>query len=101
MLYINNKEKLNRIENKTDFFVITDFDRTLTTKESEPSMGIIPQYLKGECLEKRTKIFEHYRPIELDYTLDNKTKEKYMRQWARESFTLLSKDGTQEVVDNS
>ena len=70
MIYINNEKKLKRIKNEKDIFVITDFDRTLTTKESEPSMGIIPEYLGGKCLEERLKIFKHFRPIELDYTID-------------------------------
>lgn len=101
MIYINNKEKLNRIKNEKDFFVITDFDRTLTTKQSEPSMGIIPEYLGGNCLEERLKIFKHYRPIELDYTLKKEIKEKYMKEWARASFTLLSKYVTEEIVEKS
>lgn len=101
MIYINNKEKLNRIKKENDFFVITDFDRTLTTKSSEPSMGIVPEYLGGKCLEERLKIFNHYRPIELDYTLEKELKEKYMREWARESFTLLSKYITEENIEKS
>ena len=60
MPYIISKEKLNKFNNLNNYSVITDFDRTLTTAESEPTMGVIPQYLGGECLEKRTKIYEHY-----------------------------------------
>lgn len=101
MIYINNKEKLNKIRREKDFFVITDFDRTLTTKQSEPSMGIVPEFLGGECLEKRLKIFNKYRPIELDYTLDKVEKEKYMKEWARASFTLLSNYVIEEIVDKS
>ena len=69
MIYINNNEKLNRIRKEKDIFVITDFDRTLTTKQSEPSMGVIPKFLGGKCLEERLKLYNHYRPIELDYSL--------------------------------
>ena len=101
MIYINNKEKLNKIRQEKDIFIITDFDRTLTTKESEPSMGIIPEYLGGKCLEKRQKIFNHYRPVELDYTLEPTIKQKYMRDWARESFTLLCDFTTKEVIHKS
>ena len=101
MIYINNKEKINRIKNIKDFFIVTDFDRTLTTKQSEPSMGIIPKFLGGKCLEERLKIFNHYRPIELDYTLEEELKQKYMRDWAKESFNLLSKYVTEEVVAKS
>lgn len=101
MIYIINKEKYNKLKKINNYFVITDFDRTLTTAESEPTMGIIPQYLGGECLEKRTKIYEQYRPLELDYTIEQKEKQKIMKEWAKESFTLLSKYITKEGIEKS
>jgi len=101
MPYIISKEKLNKFNNLNNYFVITDFDRTLTTAESEPTMGVIPQYLGGECLEKRTKIYEHYRPLELDYTIEENKKQQIMKEWAKESFTLLSKYITKESIKNA
>lgn len=102
MIHINNNEKLDRLKNLSDdFYVITDFDRTLTSKESEPSMGIVPKYLGGECLEERTKIFEYYRPLELDYTLNVIEKQKIMKEWANKSFTLVSKYITQDIIDKA
>lgn len=98
MIYINNKEKVNTLKKSTNFYVITDFDRTLTTKESEPSMGIIPQYLGGECLKKRTEIFEYYRPLELDYNIPPEKKTEIMKEWAQKSFTLLSNYITEEKI---
>ena len=97
MIYINNQEKINNFK-KENFYVITDFDRTLTSKESEPSMGIVPRYLGGECLEERTKIFNHYRPLELDYTISIEEKQKIMKEWANKSFTLISKYLTQDII---
>ena len=101
MIYINNKEKVNNLKESTNFYVITDFDRTLTTKESEPSMGIIPRYLGGECLKKRTEIFEYYRPLELDYNIPPEEKTEIMKEWAQKSFTLLSNYITEEIVHKS
>ena len=99
MIHINNNEKLDKLKNLSDdFYVITDFDRTLTTKESEPSMGIVPKYLGGECLAKRTEIFNYYRPLELDYTIEKKEKQRIMKEWANKSFTLLSKYLTQDII---
>jgi len=98
MVHINNNEKLGRLKELSDFYVITDFDRTLTTKESEPSMGIVPKYLGGKCLQERTKIFNYYRPLELDYTIEKKEKQKIMKEWANKSFSLLSKYLTQDVI---
>ena len=100
MIYINNQEKINNFK-KESFYIITDFDRTLTTKESEPSIGIVPTYLGGECLEERMKIFNYYRPLELDYTLGIAEKQKIMKEWANKSFTLLSKYITEDNINKS
>ena len=97
MIYINNKEKINNFK-KESFYIITDFDRTLTSKESEPSMGIVPKYLGGECLRERMEIFNYYRPLELDYTISTEVKQKIMKEWANKSFTLLSKYLTQDII---
>lgn len=98
MIHINNKEKVNNFKEVDSYYVITDFDRTLTSKDSEPSMGIVPKYLGGECLAERTKIFEFYRPLELDYTIEEKEKQKIMKEWANKSFTLLTKYLTQDII---
>jgi 5'-nucleotidase len=100
MIYINNKEKINNFK-KESFYIITDFDRTLTTKESETSIGIVPKYLGGECLEERMKIFNYYRPLELDYTLDVTDKQKIMKEWANKSFTLVSKYITEDNINKA
>lgn len=90
MVHINTT-KIDKFKNlKDDYYVITDFDHTLTTAKSSASMGIIPKFLGGECLKQRLKIYEYYRPLELDYTIDLKEKQRIMREWARKSFTLLS-----------
>ena len=101
MIYINNKEKLNRLNKIQNYYVVTDFDRTLTTKESEPSMGVVPKHLGGECLRQRMKIFNYYRPLELDYTIKEQEKLKIMKEWANKSFTLVSKYITQDVIDKA
>lgn len=100
MIYINNQEKINNFK-KENFYIITDFDRTLTTKESEPSIGIVPKYLGGECLEERMKIFNYYRPLELDYTLDVMEKQKIMKEWANKSFTLVAKYITEDNINKA
>lgn len=100
MIHINNQEKINNFK-KESFYVITDFDRTLTTKNSEPSMGIVPKYLGGECLKERMEIFNYYRPLELDYTIKEQEKQKIMKDWANKSFTLLSKYLTENIINKS
>ena len=101
MIYINNENKLNIFNKTKKFYVITDFDRTLTSKDSEPSMGIVPHFLGGECLSERTKIFNYYRPLELDYTIKEQEKQRIMKEWANKSFTLVSKYITQDIIDKA
>lgn len=63
--------------------------------------GVIPNFLGGELLEKRTKIFNYYRPIELDYTLKLEEKQKMMKEWANKSFSLISEYITEDIIDKS
>ena len=101
MIYINNKEKIEKLKKLNNYYIITDFDRTLTTKQSEPTMGIVPKHLGGESLEERMKIFNYYRPLELDYTINEIEKRKIMEEWANKSFTLLSKYLTQNIINEA
>ena len=102
MKYINNKEKLEQFKKSNNFFAIIDFDRTLTSGESDASLGIIPKFLGGKCLEERIKTYNHYRPLELDYTIEKEEKRKIMKEWATKTFTLLSKYLVSEkIIDDS
>lgn len=102
MIYINSREKLEQFKNANDFYVIIDFDRTLTTYESDASMGIIPKFLGGELLKERIKIHDYYRPLELDYTLSPEERSRIMKEWATTSFTLLSKYlKSEEMIENA
>lgn len=102
MVHINTT-KIDKFKNlKDDYFVIADFDHTLTTAKSTASMGIVPKYLGGECLENRLKLYNYYRPLELDYTIKLEEKQKLMKEWATKSFTLLSKHiKSEETIRNS
>lgn len=98
MEYYNNKEKIERLKNIKDYVVLIDFDKTLTTSDSDSSVGTIPNFLGGECLKKRTKNFEYYRPIELDYNLSKQEKLKLMKEWAEKSFSLIAEYATENIV---
>lgn len=102
MIYINT-EKIDKFKNLgNDYYVIADFDHTLTTAKSTASMGIIPKFLGGECLKQRLAIYEYYRPLELDYSIEENEKQELMKEWATKSFTLLSKYiKSEETIKNS
>lgn len=98
MEYYNNKEKIEKLKNIKDYVVIIDFDKTLTTSDSDSSVGTIPNFLGGECLERRTKNFQYYRPLELDYNLSKENKQKLMKEWAEKSFSLISEYATESII---
>jgi len=100
MIYINSKKRDN-LKHVKDYAVITDFDWTLSTVTSQTSMGIVPDYIGGELLEKRKEIFEYYHPIELDYTIPDDEKSKLMKEWAQKSFSLLSEYITEDIIINA
>lgn len=90
-----NKEILERIKdwNKDNIHILTDFDRTLTVGESESSWGILSAggFISPEYKEERQKLYEKYRPIEIDETLDFDTKNKLMIEWWNKHINLLIK----------
>lgn len=101
MIYINNTDKIERLKKVNDYCVILDFDRTITTKESDSSLGVLPNYIGGEFLETRTKIHDYYRPKEIDYSIGTKEKQELMKKWAFKSFELLTKYIREEDIDKA
>lgn len=92
MKYINHIDKLDKIKlTKNNYYVVLDFDKTITSKESLDSwMALIDINIYGEsCKKDIEKLNAKYEPFELDYTLEEKIKEKYMEEWYRKSMDLL------------
>lgn len=83
MVYIN-EEKIKNIHlNNNNFYVVMDFDKTITTSKGVDSWTILqnptimnPQFEKDSLL-----LYEKYGPIELDYSLDSVTKSNFMKEW--------------------
>ena len=59
---------------------------------------MIPLFLGGEELEKQQKLFNFYRPIELDYKMSPRKKQKHMKEWAQTAFYNLSQVITEDIV---
>lgn len=83
MVYIN-EEKIKNIHlNNNNFYVVMDFDKTITTSNGTDSWTILqnptimnPQFEKDSLL-----LYEKYGPLELDYSLDSVSKSNYMKEW--------------------
>lgn len=89
------KKVLDKIKdwNKDNVYVLTDFDRTLTAGDSESSWGVLATSgsMLQEYNEERTKLYQKYRPIEIDETIDFETKNKLMIEWWEQHINLLIK----------
>jgi 5'-nucleotidase len=103
MLYINNDKLKNTNFTASNFYVVIDFDRTLTSNKSLGSWAVLenPELFSKDFVNDSHKLMEKYYPYEIDYTLDFKTKEKYIAKWYYENMDLFYKYGlTQEILLN-
>ena len=101
-IHISNQDKLKskikhlRESGMEKLHIITDFDRTLTTRNSDgtiatTSWAIFAQVLPESYVVERKELFEHYRPIEIDTSLDIETRARHMEEWWKKHLDLLIK----------
>lgn len=81
-------------------YVVTDFDRTLTIGESESSWGILStgDFVCQEYIQDRNKLYEKYRPIEIDEKMNCNKKNQYMIEWWNKHISLFIKYKLKEEV---
>lgn len=94
MRYENNSDKLEKIRLvKDNYYVILDFDGTVTSADSLDSwMAIIDFEIYGEeCKKEIEQLNAKYKPIESDYELDYDIKKQHMADWYRKSMDILYK----------
>lgn len=85
MKYLKKKQiKLN----KDNYYVVIDFDRTLTAGNSADSWAASGNQLGKQFLEKMDFLYQEYRPIELDYQITFEEKNKAMETWYQECMDL-------------
>ena len=103
MIYYNS-DKVKNIKNISDnsLYVVTDFDRTLTLGSSKSSWEILSSsFVDKNYIVERDKLAKIYRPIEVDETIDEKTKNKKMVKWWQKHIELLIKYKLKEEVINN
>ncbi len=96
MIYINNENKIKALEkkfNKENICIFLDFDKTITSNESEDSWTVSAnkKIIGEDIYNELDKYCEKYEPIEFDYTIDAKQKEEYMQEWYIKSMELYYK----------
>lgn len=91
MVYYNtDKLKKTKLTNH-NYYILLDFDKTITSKESLDSwMALVDIEIYGETCQKEMETLNaYYAPIEFDYTIEKKKKEQYIEQWYQKSMDLL------------
>lgn len=105
MIYINNKNKIEKFKKtRESYCIFLDYDRTITTAESDDSWAASAnRKVVGDVIADNLDIlYEKYSPIELDYTLDIKEKEQYMIEWYQKCMDLYHDNNlTKEMLNKS
>lgn len=88
----NLSKKLEGI-NKDNVFVVADFDKTITTKDSNTTFSLFSKsgFYPEEYTRDREELYQYYRPIELDSKISDEEKYKYMKEWQERAYQLLLK----------
>ncbi len=77
-------------QNFNDVYVVADFDRTITKGNSQTSWSILAKsnLLPSSYVKERQELYEKYRPIELDETLESSIKSNLIKEWFQKHIEL-------------
>ena len=94
--------KTNLSFNLDKLYIVTDFDHTLTTKDSQNCWGVLSSIpnVNKEYIKKSHKNNDYYLPIEQDTNLDYETKNMNMQRWYTNHFDMLIKYKIKEIEIN-
>ena len=99
MIYINSKDKIKNINlEDNNYYVVIDFDKTLTSGESVTSWGLTAKSngIGPDYTEKRMALFNKYRPIEIDPNISEEKKSIAMTEWWQLHINLFYEYGIKE-----
>lgn len=103
MIYINNKEKIQNLKlDKNNFYVVADFDQTLTEGSSHSTWEVTAssEQLGNEYIKRRDDLYNYYRPIEIAHNISDDEKCKLMSKWWKEHINLFFEYGLDEQILN-
>jgi 5'-nucleotidase len=106
MKYINTN-KLEQLKiNKNNVYIVIDFDKTITSKNSSDSWDVSGKLLGEDFKKELNTLYEKYRPIELDNNISIKEKETAMVEWYEKCMYLyykyhLTQEKLKESVEKS
>ncbi len=102
---INDKAKNKLpINDFSSYYVVADFDRTITSGSSKTSWSILAgsDLVPKEYIKERDAYYEIYRPIEIDETLEPEYRKEKVKEWFRLHIELFVKYKlTEEVFEKA
>lgn len=83
-----------------NMYVVADFDRTITNGSSKTSWSILASsdLVPKSYVEERQKLYDYYRPIEINEKLDLQFKMNAMKDWYQKHIELFVKYKISEEV---
>ena len=86
------KDKLP-IKDLNNYYVVTDFDRTITNGSSKTSWSILAEsnMVPEVYVNERQELYDKYRPIELDNNMDFNERSRLVSEWYRKHVELFIK----------
>lgn len=100
MIYINKKDKIKSIDfsDSNSYYVVADFDKTLTEGNSNSTWAVMANAngINEEYTKKRNELYNIYRPKEIDMTISDEEKSKFMNEWWQKHISLFFEYGLQE-----
>lgn len=90
------------ISNQNDYYVVADFDKTITSGASMTSWSILAksEEVPSEYISDRQVLYDKYRPIELDTSLDRDYVNREMYTWFKSHAELFVKYKITEEIFN-
>lgn len=88
MKYINSNKLETLKINRNNVYLVIDFDKTITTDQRNDSWDVSGMMLGDNFTKEINDLYEKYRPIELNYQITLKEKEKAMREWHEKCMEL-------------
>ena len=100
MITINNKAKRIIKKLNNNFYILSDFDRTITVGSSLTTWSILANtnLVPQEYIDERNTLYNYYRPIEIDKNIPEDEKNLLMKEWFNKHLNLFIKYKFQENV---
>lgn len=93
MIIHEKAKKIIPFSDLNNVYIVADFDRTITTGNSKTSWSILANsdLVPDSYIKERNDLFNYYRPIEIDETIDSNKKNILVKEWFQKHIELFVK----------